>query len=138
MTEILQENNKTLVLKALETLFVQRDFANAEQYWSPDYLQHSANVGPGRDGLFNLVKALPPTATYEHGVIAAEGDFVILHTRYSGIGQPANWIAADIFRLHDGMIVEHWDVIQDEATQDQSQSGLPMFGSTFPKKEETK
>lgn len=61
----------------------------------------------------------------------AEGDFVILHGRFSGIGQPANWIAADIVRMKDGILVEHWDVIQDEATRESSKSGLPMFGEQF-------
>ena len=62
----------------------------------------------------------------------ADGDFVIVHGRYSGIGQPVNWIVADIVRIEDGLLVEHWDVIQDEATQEQSKSGLPMFGAKFP------
>ena len=62
----------------------------------------------------------------------ADGDFVIVHGRFSGLGQPANWIAADIVRIEDGRLVEHWDVIQDEATQEQSKSGLPMFGAKFP------
>ena len=63
----------------------------------------------------------------------AEGDFVILHGRFSGFGQPANWIAADIVRMEDGRLAEHWDVIQDEASREQSKSGLPMFRDKFPK-----
>jgi predicted SnoaL-like aldol condensation-catalyzing enzyme len=46
-----------------------------------------------------------------------------------------NWIVADIVRIEDGLLVEHWDVIQDEATEEQSRSGAPMFGKTFPKYE---
>jgi predicted SnoaL-like aldol condensation-catalyzing enzyme len=61
----------------------------------------------------------------------AEGDFVILHGRYSGLGLPLNWIVADIVRMKDGILVEHWDVIQDEATHESSKSGLPMFGEKF-------
>jgi predicted SnoaL-like aldol condensation-catalyzing enzyme len=56
----------------------------------------------------------------------------MVHGRYSGLGQPVNWIIVDILRIEDGMLVEHWDVIQDEATQQQSKSGLPMFGDKFP------
>jgi predicted SnoaL-like aldol condensation-catalyzing enzyme len=67
------------------------------------------------------------------GTIVAEGKFVILHGRFSGSGRPVNWIAADIVRIKDGLLVEHWDVVQDEATQDESKSGLPMFGDTFGK-----
>jgi predicted SnoaL-like aldol condensation-catalyzing enzyme len=127
-----EENNKKLVLEAFDTLFNKRDYAAAERYWSPHYIQHSAHIEPGREGLFNLIKSSPPTLKYEPGVILAGGDFVIVHGRFSGLGVPVNWIAADIVRLQDGILVEHWDVIQDEATQEQAKSGLPMFGDKFP------
>jgi len=126
------EQNKKLVLEAFDTLFNKRDYAAAEKFWSPAYIQHSAHIDPGREGLFNLVKALPHTLKYEPGTIVAEGDFVMVHGRFSGF-QPANWIAADILRIEDGVLAEHWDVIQDEATREQSKSGLPMFGNDFPK-----
>jgi predicted SnoaL-like aldol condensation-catalyzing enzyme len=126
------EQNKAFVLEAFETLFNKRDYAAAERFWSPDYIQHSAHIEPGREGLFNLIKSLPPTLRYENGLIVAEGDYVLLHGRFSGFGAPANWIVVDIVRLEDGKLKEHWDVIQDEATQASSKSGLPMFGSAFP------
>jgi predicted SnoaL-like aldol condensation-catalyzing enzyme len=128
----IQEKNKAIVIEAFNTLFNRRDYAAAERFWSPHYIQHSAHIEPGRDGLFNLIKSSPPTLKYEPGVIAADGDFVILHGRFSGLGRPVNWIAADILRIQDGILVEHWDVLQDEATRKQSKSGLPMFGDTFP------
>jgi len=126
------ERNKRIVLEAFDTLFNKRDYASAEKFWSPDYIQHSAHIEPGRDGLFNLVKSLPATLKYEPGTIVADGDFVIVHGRFSGF-QPVNWIAADILLIEDGILVEHWDVIQDEATKEQSKSGLPMFGESFSK-----
>ena len=132
MNQTIQEKNKALVLEAFETLFNKHDYVAAERFWSPDYIQHSAHIAPGREGLFTLVKGLPKTLRYEPGVIVAEGDFVILHGRFSGFGQPANWIAADIVRMEDGRLAEHWDVIQDEATEEQSKSKRPMFGTTFP------
>ena len=127
-----EENNKKLVLEAFDTLFNKRDYAAAERYWSPHYIQHSAHIEPGREGLFNLIKSLPPTLKYEPGTILAEKDIVIVHGRFSGFGQPVNWIAADIVRIEDGVLVEHLDVIQDEVTQEQSKSGQPMFGENFP------
>jgi predicted SnoaL-like aldol condensation-catalyzing enzyme len=127
-----EENNKKLVLEAFDKLFNKRDYAAAERYWSPDYIQHSNHIEPGREGLFNLIKSLPPTLKYQPGTILAGGDFVIVHGRFSGFGAPVNWIAADIVRLQDGMLAEHWDVIEDEVTQEQSKSGLPMFGDKFP------
>ena len=126
------ENNKAIVLKAFDTLFNKRDYAAAERFWPPNYIQHSAHIEPGRDGLFNLIKSIPPTLRYEPGVIVAEGDVVIIHGRFSGFGQTVNWIAADIVRMKDGILIEHWDVIQDEASKEQSKSGNPMFGETFP------
>jgi len=133
MANELEEKNKALVLRAFDTLFNKRDYAAAERFWSPQYIQHSAHIAPGRDGLFDLIKSLPPTLKYEAGTIVAEGNFVIVHGRFSGFGAPVNWIAADILRIEDGLLVEHWDVIQDEATEEQSKSRAPMFGQTFPK-----
>ena len=126
------EQNKRLVLKAFDTLFNKRDYAAAEKFWSPHYIQHSVHIEPGREGLFNLVKGLPSTLKYEPGTTAADGDIVIAHGRFSGF-QPVSWIVADILRVEDGMLVEHWDVIQDEATQEQSKSKAPMFGTSFPR-----
>jgi len=70
---------------------------------------------------------------YEPGTKVAEGDLVIVHGRFSGFGAPANWIAVDIVRIQNGILVEHWDVIQDEATKEQSRSKAPMFGAAFPR-----
>jgi predicted SnoaL-like aldol condensation-catalyzing enzyme len=126
------ERNEALVLEAFDTLFNRRDYAAAQRFWSPDYIQHSAHIAPGRDGLFDLVKALPSDFRYENGLVVANGDYVMLHGRFTNIGQPVNWIAADIVRIEDGLLAEHWDVIQDEASRDESVSGLPMFGSDFP------
>jgi hypothetical protein len=84
--------------------------------------------------LFDLVKSLPPTLKYEHGTIVAEGNLVIVHGRFSNFGVSVNWIAADIVRIENGMLAEHWDVIEDEATKQASKSGLPMFGEEFSKR----
>lgn len=131
MHQTIASKSKALVLEAFEALFTKRDYGAFERYWSPNDLQHSAHIGPGRDGLLNLVKSLPPALKYEPGMIVAEGDLVMIHGRFSGFGQPTAWIAADILRLVDGVLAEHWDVIQDEATRESSKSGLPMFGDTF-------
>lgn len=127
------EQNKKLVLEAFDTLFNERDYEAASRYWSPSYIQHSAHIEPGRDGLFNLVRNAPSTLKYEPGLIVAEGDHVIVHGRFSGRGSPVNWIAADIVRIEDGVLQEHWDVLQDEATEEQSKSKAPMFGAKFPR-----
>jgi predicted SnoaL-like aldol condensation-catalyzing enzyme len=127
-----EKRNVQIVLNAFDALFNRRDYATAERFWSPSYILHSAHIPPGRGGLFNLIKAMPDTLHYEHHVAAASGDFTILQGRFSGLGQRAAWVVGDIVRMEDGMLAEHWDVIQDQATQEQSRSGLPMFGEKFP------
>ena len=126
MSQSTESKNKALVLEAFDTLFNKRDYAAAELFWSPNYVQHSAHIE-----LFNLIKGTPASLKYEPGVIVAEGDFVIVHGRFSGTGLPRNWIAADVVRIADGVLAEHWDVLQDEAARAESKSGLPMFGDRF-------
>jgi predicted SnoaL-like aldol condensation-catalyzing enzyme len=130
MTQTIEETNKRLVLEAFDTLFNKRDYQEAERFWSPNYIQHSAHIKPG---LFDLIRSSPATLRYEPGTIVAEGDYVIVYGRFANTGRPKNWIAADIMRVADGLLAEHWDVLQDEATEAESQSGLPMFGTKFPK-----
>jgi predicted SnoaL-like aldol condensation-catalyzing enzyme len=125
------EENKALVLEAFDTLFNRRDYAAAERFWSNRYIQHSAHIPPGREGLFNLVRALPATLRYENHVILAEGDYVIVHGRFSGHGRPRSWIAADVVRVEDGKLVEHRDVLQDEAAKAESLSGCPCSATSF-------
>jgi len=103
----LQERNKALVLEAFETLFNKRDYKAAERYWSPDCIQHSAHIEPGREGLFNLVRNAPSASKYEPGLIVADGDYVIVHGRFSDFGLAVNWIAVDILHIEDGILVEH-------------------------------
>ena len=132
MKKTTPEQNKAATLEAFDTLFNQRDYDGAQRFWSSDYIQHSAHIAPGRDGLFDLIRTLPSTLHYEHHLILAEGDYVIVHGRFSGTGRERAWVAADVLRLEDGLLKEHWDVLQDEVTKAESVSGLPMFGATFP------
>jgi predicted SnoaL-like aldol condensation-catalyzing enzyme len=130
MPKTTPEQNKALVLDAFDTLFHKRDYEAAARL-SDTYIQHSAHIEPGRDGLFNLIRSTPGTLRYEHQLIVAEGDYVIVHGRFSGTGRPVSWVAADIVRIENGRLAEHWDVLQDEATKAESKSGLPMFGDRF-------
>ena len=133
MNESHEERNKSIVLEAFETLFNKRDYGKALSFWSSKYIQHSAHIPPGREGLFALVQNVPTTMRYENQLIVANGDFVMLHGRFSGLGPGVpSWVVVDIVRMENGLLAEHWDVIQDEATRAQSKSGNPMFGTTFP------
>ena len=133
MAQVNDEKNKELVLRAFDTLFNQREYGAAERFWSSQYIQHSAHIPPGREGLFELIKNVPSTLRYENQLAVANGDYVMLHGRFSGRGPgEPNWVVVDIVRLENGVLAEHWDVIQDEATREQSKSGHPMFGNSFP------
>lgn len=131
MSKNLQEKNKAIVIEAFETLFNRRDPEAAEKFWAQDYIQHASHLGQGREGLFEEARNLPPEFRWDYDMIVAEGDLVWVHGRYSGRGNPTNWIAVDILRVTDGVFVEHWDVLQDEVSQAGSKSGLPMFGQSF-------
>jgi predicted SnoaL-like aldol condensation-catalyzing enzyme len=87
MAKTIPESNKAVVLEAFDTLFNKRDYKAAERYWSSNYIQHSAHIPPGRDGLFNMIRSTPATLKYEPGVIVAEDDYVIVHGRFSGTGR---------------------------------------------------
>ena len=133
MSQTQEEKNKSTVLEAFETLFNKRDYAKALKFWSPNYIQHSAHIPPGREGLFELIKNVPANLRYENQLTVANGDFVLLHGRFSGLGEgKPSWIVVDIVRMENGILAEHWDVIQDEVTKEASVSGLPMFGNEFP------
>ncbi len=132
MAQRTAEETKAFLLEAFDTLFNKHDVEGAARFWSKDYIQHSAHIPPGREGLFNLVLAAPETLRYENALVLVDGDDALMHGRFTGHGRPRAWIAADRLRLKDGLLAEHWDVLQDEATKAESVSGLPMFGEKFP------
>src|SRR5260370_15445925 len=97
MSQSNEERNKTLVLEAFETLFNKRDFARAERFWSPKYIQHSAHIPPGREGLFELVKNVPVTMRYVNQLSLANGNLLTLHGRFTGIGEAVpNWLVGAV------------------------------------------
>jgi len=132
VTDAVENKNKAIVREAFDTLFNKHDYAKAAEFWSPDYIQHSAHIPPGRAGLFDLVRSLPDTFKYEPELIMADGDWLLLRGRFSGMGFPTAWIVCDTVRMENGKLKEHWDVVEDEITREKSASGLPMFGDQFP------
>jgi predicted SnoaL-like aldol condensation-catalyzing enzyme len=125
------EQNKKLVIEAFDTLFNQRDYDKAEHLWSPDYIQHSAHIPAGRDGLIDLIKSMPPELKHETELVVAEGQWVMIRGRFSGHGLPRPWIVVDTVRVENNQLAEHWDVIENEVTEAESVSKLPMFGDAF-------
>jgi predicted SnoaL-like aldol condensation-catalyzing enzyme len=122
------DKNKELVLKAMTGVFIHRDLRVFEKYWAEDYIQHNHYIQPFRKGLRELAAKLPPDFTYQPGMIIGEGDIVMIHGRYAAHGpftKPV--IAVDIFRIADGLLVEHWDVLQEEVPAAFTASKNEMF-----------
>ena len=118
-----------MVLQAFDTLFNQRALRRLNPFRPPS-TSARAHIEAGREGLFDLIRGAPSTLKCEPGVIVAEGDFVIIHGRFSGNGRPRGWIAADAVRIPDDVLADHWDVLQTRQWR-KSKSGLPMFGDSF-------
>ena len=128
-TNAFGQTNKEIVVAGMTGLFIKRDPSVIDKYWSPTYTQHNPAVPNGSDVLKGWISSLPPNFKYEIGMVVAEGDLVMMHGRYTGMG-PKSMIGVDIFRLANGKIVEHWDILQEEVTK--TASGNPMF--TNPQK----
>lgn len=126
-----EEANIKLVVHAMDLIFNKRDYEAAEKLWSPDYVQRSIFVPPGKNGLFGFLPTLPDGVKWESDIAVANDDVVFVHTRLQVPGKPT-FIAGDWFRIKDGLSVEHWDVMQDEVTKAESRSKRPMFGDSFP------
>src|SRR5476649_1357158 len=131
MEMTIEEKNISLAVEAFDAAFNKRDETAYERYWSPDYIQHSAFISPSRDGLKELIASVPANMRYEPGLAVAKGNFVMIHGRFTNVGQPKAWVVVDILRIENGLLIEHWDVIQNEATEEESVSGKPMFGDQF-------
>ena len=133
MSKTTPEQNKALALEAFDTLFNKRDYVAAEGFWSGRYIQHTAYIPPGRDGLFDLVRGLPDTLRYENHVILAEGDYVIAHGRFSGFGRPRSWVAADVVRFSEQAASPSTGTsFRTRRPKRNPGRGLPMFGDRFP------
>jgi len=123
--EFNMESNKEVVLKVLKGAFVERDATVVARYFSPDYIQHNPVIPSGSKAIANLIPSLKDLS-YEIGMVVAEGDLVMVHGRYVGWG-PKPLVAVDIFKVKNGRVVEHWDVMQEEVPASATASGNPMF-----------
>jgi len=120
------EVNKAVVLGALTGVFVDRDPTVVDRLFSPNYRQHNPQIPNGPAAIKALMGSLTKDFTYQPGFVVAEGDLVMVHGRYVGWG-PKPMVAVDIFRVVDGKVAEHWDVLQEEVPAAQSANGNAMF-----------
>ena len=119
-------SHKALVKKALTELFINGDVTALDRYWSDQYVQHSPMIGNGRDALKGLVTSLGPDVKAEFGLMIEDGDFVMVHSRYTGLG-PKPFIGVSIFRIQNDTLAEHWEVLQEEVPAGMTPSKNPMF-----------
>ncbi len=109
------EINKQVVVEFYEKGLHQKDFEAASKYFGPRYTQHNPNAADGPEGFKGFLQFLRekfPNSRSEIKRVFADGDYVILHVH--AVREPGTRGAAivDIFRLENGKIVEHWDVVQ--------------------------
>lgn len=124
-------NNKDLVLAGIKGVFIDRDPGVLDRLFSANYQQHNPQIPNGTAAIKALLGKLPPDFKYEPGLVVAEGDYVVIHGRYLGWG-PKPMVAVDIFRVADGKIAEHWDVMQEEVPASQTASNNSMLTSSQP------
>ena len=120
-------SNKEIVLDVLKRAFIDRDPTVVEQYFAANYKQHNPVIPDGPSAIAQLIPTLT-ALTYEPGMAVADGELVMVHGRYTGWG-PKPMVAVDIFRVENGKVVEHWDVLQEEVLASATASGNPMFTS---------
>jgi predicted SnoaL-like aldol condensation-catalyzing enzyme len=110
------ETNKKIVIDFYDKALNQKDFDAAAKYFGPRYIQHNPTAADGIEGFKRLIAFLKekfPNSRSEIKRVIAEGDIVVLHVH--SVREPGQRGRAivDMFRLENGKIVEHWDVIQD-------------------------
>ena len=120
------EANRALVLAGITGVFIDRDPGVLDRLFADDYRQHNPQIPNGTAAIKALLKKLPPDLEYEPGLVIADGDIVAVHGRYVGWG-PKPMVAVDIFRVANGKIVEHWDVLQEEVPASQTANGNSML-----------
>ncbi len=123
-TLALAETTKEFVTKAVTELLVNGDVTAVDKYFAVDYIQRNPNFPSGRAVIKELFSNMPPNFEYEIGMVIAEGDKVVFHSRVTGFA-PTPMIVVDVFRVENGKIVEHWDIMQEEVLE--TASGVPMF-----------
>lgn len=118
--------NKALVLDAMTSLFQRHDASAVDRLYAPNYIQHNPDIPQGRDALRTLVSGLARDVWYEPGLMVAERDLVAIHGRIHGWADRPQ-VVIDLFRIEDGRLAEHWDVLQEEVPSSDALAGSAMF-----------
>ncbi|HEY1900592.1 MAG TPA: nuclear transport factor 2 family protein [Steroidobacteraceae bacterium] len=123
-----EQRNLDHVLGLFRDVLQPLDATQVDRYIGPDYIQHSPMAAPGRESLkafLRTVRAASPQASQKLLRAFVDGDHVIIHYHVKKDPDDRGFVVMDIFRLADGMIVEHWDCVQDVPTH--SPNPISMF-----------
>ena len=121
------EANKQAVLEFYDKALNQKDFEAASKYFGPRYIQHNPGAPDGIEGFkafIALRKEKFPNAKGEIKRVFADGDYVILHVHSMREPGERGVAVVDIFRLENGKIVEHWDVVQPIPEKTANNNGM--------------
>jgi predicted SnoaL-like aldol condensation-catalyzing enzyme len=111
-----EQRNLDHVLGLFRNVLQPLDPDQVDRYISPDYIQHSPMAAPGRESLkafLKVVRAASPSSSQRLLRAFVDGDHVIIHYHVKKSPEDLGFVVMDIFRLSDGMVVEHWDCVQD-------------------------
>lgn len=111
-----EQANLQLVLDMFAAVLSPMDSVAVDRFIAPDYIQHNQAAEPGREGLkrfLDMIRAATPDAVHDVKRAFVDGDHVTVHYHVRRWPDDLGWAVIDIFRIEQGMIAEHWDVMQD-------------------------
>ena len=123
-----EQRNLDHVLGMFRDVLQPLDADQVDRYISPDYIQHSPMAAPGRDSLkafLRMVRAASPDSSQKLLRAFVDGDHVMLHYHVKKDPADRGFVVMDIFRLINGLVLDHWDCVQDVPTH--SPNPIPMF-----------
>ena len=114
----LEQANLDLVLAMFAQVLNPMDSSAVDRFIAEDYIQHSQLAEPGREALkrfLDTIRARTPEAVHDVKRAFVDGDHVVVHYHVRRWPGDKGWAVIDIFRVENGLIAEHWDVLQDVA-----------------------
>lgn len=122
------ERNRKIIEDFAQTFYTEKNVPKAfADHVVPDYIQHNPGIADGRDAAVAALTPMfsSPGARFDIKRIVVDGDYAVIHLFGQGDPKTPGAAVADIYRLEDGKIVEHWDILQP--MPETSANPHPMF-----------